>query len=96
MMSDKDVKSGYEYILKQAMALPLLDRLRLISALANQLTGAEIPTQQTEAERIAAIDEICGKYRHINTSVDDFLTRKREEIDLEDTRCRTSRPEDPR
>jgi hypothetical protein len=86
--------SNYEHILTQAMALPASDRLRLISALANQLTQSQVQMPQTETERIALLNEICGKYSHIKTSVDDFLERKREEVELEESRYRAHHPEE--
>ena len=93
-MEHEEMTLNYEQVLNQAMALPMLERLRLISALASQLTPPEIAPLQTQAERTALLDEICGKYAHINTSVDDFLARKREEVELEESRYRARHPEE--
>lgn len=85
---------NYEQVLIQAMALPATERLRLISALANQLTQPEIKMPKTEDERIALLNKICGKYAHVMTSVDDFLARKHEEIKLEEARYKSHHPEE--
>jgi hypothetical protein len=38
----------------------------------------------TPEEHAARVDAIAGKYARVPTSVDDFIRRKQEEIDLED------------
>jgi hypothetical protein len=40
---------------------------------------------QGRQERTAALDEVCGKYADVPTSVDSFLERKREDIEREFT-----------
>jgi len=47
----------------------------------------------TPEERRAKAREVYGKYAHTHTSVDAFLARKREEIDLEEERYRQRHPE---
>ncbi|MBO0799692.1 MAG: hypothetical protein J2P31_12800 [Blastocatellia bacterium] len=49
---------------------------------------------KTEDERIALLNKICGKYAHVMTSVDDFLARKREEVELEEARYKSHHPEE--
>lgn len=40
----------------------------------------------SRAERLAAINEVCGKYAHVITSSDEFARRKQEEIEIENRR----------
>jgi len=46
-------------------------------------TAAEVATQ-TSGPRRAAAPHVKGKYAHVRTSADEFIKRKREEVELED------------
>ncbi|MEP7343368.1 MAG: hypothetical protein ABI977_36930, partial [Acidobacteriota bacterium] len=48
--------------------------------------AAQVPVTQTQAERSALVEEICGKYAGIAPSTDQFLVWKREEVELEEQR----------
>ncbi len=77
---------NFEQVLSQALALPASERLQLISALANQLALSETPHPQTQAERTAAVEAICGKYANLAPSTEQFTEWKREEIEIEEQR----------
>ena len=47
------------------------------------LTSVEISRGTTNAPRRALVESIMGKYRHIPTSSESFLSRKREDVALE-------------
>lgn len=53
-------------------------RIELMAALASVTEPAE-----TDRDREYLIQTIRGKYRHVPTSVEDFLRRKREEVERE-------------
>lgn len=84
----------FESVLTQAQQLPPSERAQLIGALAQGLAQSAVSKPQTQAERRAALDAVCGKYADVKTSVDDFLARKREEVELEEARYRARHPEE--
>jgi hypothetical protein len=84
----------FESVYSQAQTLTPSERAQLIGALANQLAQPAPARQQTQTERTAALNEICGKYAHVKTSVDEFLARKQEEIELEEARFLVRHPEE--
>lgn len=81
-----------EAVLQEAWTWPLQERLQLATMLIQQAqaalpaSAAQPPKQQTQAERAALIDEICGKYAGSAPSTEQFLAWKREEIELEEQR----------
>jgi len=76
----------FESVLAQAESLPLPQRIRLIDALRQNLDQQTLFGNQPRAERKAILDEVCGKYADVQTSVNDFLARKREEVEREEAR----------
>jgi hypothetical protein len=72
----------FESVLSQARALTPSERARLIGMLAQDLAQ---PTVTNEQRRVL-VRAVRGKYAHVKTSVDDFLARKREEVELEERR----------
>ena len=53
------------------------------------ITPTASPT--TAEDRAALADEICGKYAYVPTSVEDFLKRKHEDLELEEVSERKAR-----
>ena len=84
----------FESVLSQAEHLSPPQRAELISVLVQGLVRSATPKPQTQAERKAALDAVCGKYADVPTSVDEFLARKREEVELEEARYRARHPEE--
>jgi hypothetical protein len=84
----------FETVLTQAEQLPPPQRAQLIGAVAAGLAQPATPRPQTQAERTATLDAVCGKYADVKTSVDEFLARKREEVELEEARYRARHPEE--
>jgi hypothetical protein len=85
--SMQQLSHSVESLFQQAQTLPWSQRQELAIRLFEQ-PNTEAARPEMQSERSAALDDICGKYAHVNTSVDDFLARKREEIDLEERRYR--------
>ena len=69
-----------ESMLEQAQTLAPSDLARLIGALANQLAEPKRNGLQTQAERSAVFDEICGKYADILPSTEQFLADKHADL----------------
>ncbi len=72
----------FDQVLSQALALPLMDRIRLASLL---IQWDRTPVISVE-ERRARIRKFRGKYKYLFSSVDEFMARKREEVELEERR----------
>ncbi len=78
----------------------LLDRLsdgdlHVVNRMLRGLVAPESASAPAnEAERLARIDAVCGKYAFTHTSVDEFLARKREDIEREEERYRQRHPEE--
>lgn len=51
--------------------------------LASALLALDVPPPVVSASRKQLVDAIKGKYRHVPTSSDAFLNRKKEDIALE-------------
>jgi len=85
---------SFEFVLTQAEQLPPNARVQLIAALAQGLAQSALSKPQTQAERKAAIDAVCGKYADVNTSVDEFLARKHEDTEREEARYLARHPEE--
>ena len=71
-------------LVEAARALTADERRELITELEKQPEPERPPI--LEAERIALIRSVCGKYAHLPTSSEDFIRRKQEEIDIENRR----------
>lgn len=70
----------FEQVLSQAKALPLTEQFKLASLLVRQSPLASVKAE----DRRAAFRRIRGKYKHLLSSVDEFLALKREEVELEE------------
>lgn len=70
----------FESVLAQAQTLAPSELARLIGALANQLVEPTRNGPQTQTERSAAFDEICGKYADLLPSTEQFLADKRADL----------------
>ena len=81
-----------EAVLQESWKWPLQERLRLATMLIQQAqtalpaSAAQPSRTQTQAERSALVREICGKYAGIAPSTEQFLTWKREEVEIEEQR----------
>lgn len=84
----------FESVLEQAESLPVPQRIRLIDALRQSLEQQALFRTQASSDSKTIFDEVCGKYAYVQTSVDDFLARKREEVELEETRYLARHPEE--
>ncbi|MGH9800257.1 MAG: hypothetical protein ACRD82_07820 [Blastocatellia bacterium] len=84
----------FESVFSQAQQLAPNERARLLAALSNDLRQPTQTKPSTRAERAAALDAVCGKYADVKTSVDGFLARKREEVELEEARYLARHPEE--
>jgi hypothetical protein len=51
--------------------------------LASALLALDVPPSVVSASRKQLVDAVKGKYRHLPTSSDEFLNRKKEDIALE-------------
>jgi hypothetical protein len=60
------------------------------SQLREMLNAEANATKQPERARL--VKSIRGKYAHVQTSSEDFIRRKQEEIELENRRWRDSEP----
>lgn len=63
-------------------------KVQEIIAAIGALTPAEQRDIREHLKRIQLVDELKGKYAFLQTSSDDFIARKHEEIELEDRRFR--------
>ncbi len=65
----------------------VLEKVKLLS-IDEQLKLREVIEQNEREEKrrkhVELVRSLCGKYRDQLSSVDEFLARKQEEIDLED------------
>jgi hypothetical protein len=86
----------FESVLTQARQLAPNERAWLIGALAQDLAqpAAATPPPLSAEERRARVEALRGKYAHINTSVDEFLARKHEDTEREETRYLARHPEE--
>lgn len=66
-------------IVQAVQALNADQRRELQLALAN----LDLPAQENVASRKQLIESVKGKYRHVPTSSEAFMTRKHDEIELE-------------
>jgi hypothetical protein len=80
-MSQQVLEGTWEEVLQHADELSgKRVRLTVLSETSHEL-GKELQEDQQ-----AAIRAVRGKYAHVRTSVDEFLTGKREEVELEEQR----------
>lgn len=77
----------FEIVLTQAQQLSPNERAQLIGVLAQDLAREEevLAKQDSIEERHARINAFRGKYRGSLSSVDEFLARKHEETEREET-----------
>lgn len=47
------------------------------------LANMDVPTQENAASRKELIESVRGKYSHVPTSSESFMTRKHDELELE-------------
>ena len=76
----------FKRILEEAKKLPEKEREQLMDAL-NALPPDPLDPID-EAKRRAAVERAHGRFAHLPGSVDEFLARKQEDIDLEDRKFR--------
>lgn len=76
--SEGEMAEGLEKILQDVRSLQPDERDQLL-----KLLNREKATAEREA-RSRAIKRIQGKYAHLLPSTEEFLNRKREEVELED------------
>ena len=69
-----------EEIIEKIHTLPVGEQLRLREILKNE----ELDLEKERQRRIKLSKQIMGKYRNSLSSVDEFIARKQEEIELED------------
>ncbi|MBM3769307.1 MAG: hypothetical protein FJW32_28335 [Acidobacteria bacterium] len=69
-------------LLEAARELSAEDRAALIRELSN--IEDEPPIEETKS-REELVMEICGKYAHLPGSADEFIQRKREDLERENT-----------
>lgn len=82
-MSQQVLEGIWEEVLQHADELSgKRVRLTVLDESAHEL-GKELQEKQR-----AAVRAVRGKYAHVKTSVDEFLARKREEVELEEHRYR--------
>ena len=84
----------FESVLAQAERLPKPQQVQLLDALKQILEKQATIGTQPSPNKKAIFDEVCGKYAYVQTSVDDFLARKREEVELEEARYLARHPEE--
>lgn len=84
----------FESVLAQAQMLAPSERARLIGALAQQLVQPATAPPISLEERQVRVRALRGKYAHVNTSVDEFLARKHEDIEREEARYLARHPEE--
>jgi hypothetical protein len=61
-------------------------KVQEIIAAISALTPAEQRELREHLKRVELVDELKGKYAFLRTSSDDFIARKQDEIELEDSR----------
>lgn len=72
------------------------DELRIVKRMLRGLRTpeeGEVPGPSAAEEQRARVRAIRGVLAHTHTSVDEFLARKREEVELEEERYRSRHPE---
>lgn len=69
-----------EEIIEKIQTLPFSERRRLRELLSAEEEELELERQR----RIQLSSQIMGKYRDALSSVDEFIARKQEEIEMED------------
>ena len=69
-----------EEIIEKIHALPFVERRKLREILDNEIDEIEKERQR----RIELSKKVMGKYRNSLSSVDEFIARKQEEIEMED------------
>ncbi len=67
-----------EEIINQVRALSANERAKVLAALETEAR------EHKRAERARLASEIRGKYKGLLSTVDEFIARKQEEIELED------------